>query len=83
MSDTQLIRTAREKTDFHEYDEAEKLYRQYLEENPAESAVWKALGDILITQQKYYDAIEAYSSAVENAQENPEYLADRGCKSAF
>jgi len=78
MSDTQLIRTAREKTDFHEYDEAETLYRQYLEENPVDSAIWKALGDILLTQQKYYDAIEAYASAVDNALENPEYLAALG-----
>jgi len=78
MSDTQLIRTAKEKTDLHEYDEAEKLYHQYLKENPADSAIWKALGDNLLIQKQYYDAIEAYTSAIENAMENPEYLAALG-----
>lgn len=78
MSDTSLILTAKEKTTLHEYDAAEKLYRTYLEEKPADSDVWILLGDVLIALQKYYEAIEAYATAVDNDMKNPAYLAALG-----
>lgn len=78
MSDTQLILTAGEKAALHEYDKAETLYRKYLEKNPNDSAIWKSLGDILITQQKYYDAIDAYAASLDADMTNPEYLVALG-----
>jgi tetratricopeptide (TPR) repeat protein len=78
MSDTSLILTAKEKTTLHEYDAAEKLYRTYLEEKTADSDVWILLGDVLIAQQKYYEAIEAYGTAVDKDLKNPAYLAALG-----
>lgn len=78
MSDASLVLAAKEKTALHEYDAAEKLYRACLEENPTDPDVWILLGDVLITQQKYYEAIEAYGSAVDTDIDNPRYLAALG-----
>lgn len=78
MSDTSLVLTAKEKTTRHEYEAAEKLYCAYLEENKTDSDVWILLGDVLIAQQKYYEAIEAYGNAVDKDLKNPRYLAALG-----
>lgn len=78
MSDASLVLAAKEKTALHEYDAAEKLYRTYLEENAADPNVWILLGDVLIAQKKYYEAIEAYGSAADIDIDNPQYLAALG-----
>ncbi len=78
MSDTSLVLTAKEKTTLHEYDAAEKLYHTYLETKPDDLDIWIRLGDVLIAQQKYYEAIEAYATAVDKDMKNPAYLAALG-----
>lgn len=78
MADSSLIQSAKEKTVLHEYDVAQHLYRQYLEEDPANAAVWILLGDLLLTQENFYDAIDAYESALDLDLENPEYLVALG-----
>ena len=78
MSDASLVLAAKEKTVLHEYDAAEKLYRAYLEENAADPDAWILLGDVLRAQQKYYEAIEAYGSAVDIDVDDPRYLAALG-----
>lgn len=78
MADSSLILSAKEKTVLHEYDAAQQLYRKYLEEDPANSSVWILLGDVLTAQKNFYDAIDAYDSALSYDPENPEYLVALG-----
>lgn len=78
MADSSLIQQAKEKTVLHEYDAARHLYRQYLEEEPSDAAVWVSLGDVLLAQNNFYDAVDAYESALNFDPENPDYLVALG-----
>ncbi len=78
MADSSLILSAKEKTVLHEYDAAQHLYRKYLEEDPANSYVRILLGDVLTAQKNFYDAIDAYDSALSYDPDNPEYLVALG-----
>jgi tetratricopeptide (TPR) repeat protein len=78
MADSSLILSAKEKTGLHDYDAAQHLYRKYLEEDPTNAPVWILLGDVLTAQKNFYDAIDAYDSALSYDPDNPEYLVALG-----
>ncbi len=78
MADSSLILSAKEKTVLHDYDAAQQLYRKYLGEDPTNSSVWILLGDVLTAQKNFYDAIDAYDSALSYDPDNPEYLVALG-----
>lgn len=62
----------------HSYEEAEKLYREYLETNGQDASVWTLLGEVLLKEQKFYDAADAYSTALDFDKENPQYMYNLG-----
>ena len=64
----------------HEYAAAEAAYREILADtaHASDASVWHALGDVLALEQKYYEAVDAYDSAVQLDPENAEYMADLG-----
>lgn len=80
MTDSALLAEAQTALASHDYQAAEDAYRKYLSEaeNLKDSRTWHNLGTLLTTEQKYYDAVDAYSSAVEFDPENPKYLAALG-----
>ncbi|MDO5845976.1 MAG: tetratricopeptide repeat protein, partial [Methanocorpusculum sp.] len=62
----------------HNYEEAETLYREYLTSNAQDASVWTLLGAVLIKEQKFYEAVDAYTTALDLDKENPEYLYSLG-----
>lgn len=75
-----LVVTAENALKSHDYAAAEAAYREILADSAyaSDASVWHALGDVLATGQKYYEAIDAYSSAMQLDPENPGYMADLG-----
>lgn len=80
MTDSSLLSKVQTALASHDYEAAEDAYRKYLSEpkHLKDSKVWHELGELLTTAQQYYDAVDAYSSAVEFEPENAKYLSALG-----
>lgn len=48
-----------------DWPQAERLYREYVGRSPQESWAWERLGHVLLMQERYADAVEAGTKAIE------------------
>ncbi len=80
MTASPLVLTAENALKSHDYTAAEAAYREILADSvySSDASVWHAFGDVLATEQKYYEAVDAYTSAVQLDPENAGYMADLG-----
>lgn len=70
-----VLTNAQEKAASREYEAAETLYREYLNEHEADAAAWADLGYVLFKQQKLYESGDAYATAYDLEPENPKYIS--------
>ena len=65
------LQDARDKAAAFEYDEAVKLYREYLKENESDADVWSELGEVLLKQENLTESADAYAAAYDlNSNDN-------------
>lgn len=74
------VQTAEHLTAERKYADAADIYRSLLEnaENKTDAALWCGLGRVLMQDQQFYDAIDAFTTADGLAPENPEIMAALG-----
>lgn len=73
-----ILGDAKYKISIHEYGDAEKLYREYLEKNNSDAAVWNDLGLVLLKEKKFYEAADAFAAAADFEPENDVFLFNLG-----
>lgn len=76
MSD--ILAEAENKISLHEYESAEKIYRNYLEKNPSDDKVWNSLGIVLQKEKKFYEASDAFGTASDLDTNNSVYYFNLG-----
>src|SRR5262245_28510008 len=69
-----LISDGHDARDGRQYSLAEKFYRDALKLEPHDTLGFKGLGNVVVDQQRWDDAEEAYRKAVEFAPTNPDAL---------
>ena len=80
MTDPVSVQTAERLTAERKFTEAADVYRSLLEveENKTDAGLWCGLGRVLILDQQFYDAIDAFTTAATFEPENPKVLAELG-----
>jgi len=74
------VQTAEQLAAERRFLDAANLYRSLLEveENKADSTLWCGLGRVLMQDQQFYDAIDAFTTAADLDPENPRVMAALG-----
>ncbi|MDR0980254.1 MAG: tetratricopeptide repeat protein [Methanocalculaceae archaeon] len=74
------VQTAEQLAAERRFSDAANLYRSLLEveENKADSTLWCSLGRVLMQDQQFYDAIDAFTTAADLDPENPGVMAALG-----
>jgi tetratricopeptide (TPR) repeat protein len=74
------IQTAEQLTAERKYSDATNIYRMLLEVegNKTDSTLWYSLGRVLMLEQQFYDAIDAFATAIDRDPEKPEIMEALG-----
>lgn len=80
MTDPVSVQTAERLTAERKFTEAADVYRSLLEveENKTDAGLWCGLGRVLMLDQQFYDAIDAFTTAANFEPKNPKVLAELG-----
>lgn len=74
------VQAAEQLTAERKFSDAAGIYRSLLDvaENKTDSTLWVGLGRVLVLDQQFYDAIDAFTTATDLDPENPKIMAVLG-----
>lgn len=80
MSPASLEEIAADAIETQDYATAETAYRTLLadSDHSSDASIWHALGNVLACQYRFYEAVDAYASAVQFDDRNASYMGDLG-----